>query len=260
MTDDRAPPAKLSPDDEALWDSLRRLTAARIGLKRAGGSLSTAPLLEFKLAHARARDAVHEPLDRARLAADLGGLGLPVVEIESAAADRQSFLMRPDLGRSLAPGAEAALKTYAGEYDVVFVVADGLSAPAVQSHAQAVLTAAIPALRAQNWRIAPLVVVRHGRVALGDAVAALLGAGCVAVLIGERPGLTAPDSMGAYLTWRPHPATVDADRNCISNIRPEGIVARDAAFKLAHLLQEMRARGVSGIALKDDTDRLLIGG
>lgn len=259
MSDDRVPPAKSSPDDADLWDSLRRLTAARIGLDRAGGSLATAPLLEFKLAHARARDAVHEPLDRAKLAADLGSLGLPVVEIESAASDRQSFLMRPDLGRSLAPGSEAALKAHAGTYDVVFVVIDGLSAPAVQSHAQGVLAAAVPALRAQNWRIAPLVVVRHGRVALGDAVAALLGASCVAVLIGERPGLTAPDSMGAYLTWRPHSGTVDADRNCISNIRPEGIAARDAAFKLVHLLQAMRAGGVSGIALKDDSDRLLIG-
>jgi ethanolamine ammonia-lyase small subunit len=244
--------------DDTLWADLRRLTAARIGLKRTGASLATAPLLDFKLAHARARDAVHEPLDEARLIAEIAKLELPVVSIASAAGDRQRYLMRPDLGRRLAPDAEAALAPRGGEYDVVFVVADGLSARAIQMHAEPVLARLLPVLRAEGWRIAPLVIARHGRVALGDAIATVLRADCAAILIGERPGLTAPDSMGAYLTWQPHSRTTDADRNCISNIRPEGIGYADAAFKLAHLLHSMRMRRLSGVQLKDDSDRLLI--
>jgi ethanolamine ammonia-lyase small subunit len=250
------PPATL---DDGLWAGLRRLTAARIGLKRTGASLATGPLLDFKLAHARARDAVHEPLEETRLAADLAGLGGPVLTVASAATNRSNYLMRPDLGRRLAPDSEATLAPHAGRYDVVFVVADGLSARAVQTHAEPTLAAVLPTLRAEGLSIAPPVVVRHGRVAIGDAIAALLGADCVAVLIGERPGLTAPDSMGAYLTWRPGPHTTDADRNCISNIRPDGIGYADAARKLVHMLRAMRARRISGVQLKDDSDRLPVG-
>ena len=239
-----------------FWGALRGLTAARIGLQRAGASLATAPLLGFKLAHARARDAVHEMLDEARLLDDVGGLGVGAVGVASAAEDRQRFLLRPDLGRRLAPDAESRLAARAGTYDAVFVVADGLSASAVQRHAQPVLAKVMPALRAEGWRIAPVIVVRHGRVAIGDAVAMLLNADCVAILIGERPGLSAPDSMGAYLTWQPRPDTTDADRNCISNVRPDGIGYADAAFKLLYLLRAMRAQGVSGVRLKDNSDRL----
>ncbi len=249
--------AKRPTEIDGAWTSLRALTAARIGLARTGASLATAPLLDFKLAHARARDAVYEPLDRARLVSDLGGLDLPVRTAASAAEDRQTYLMRPDLGRRLAGNAEAALKKDAGRYDVVVVIADGLSARAVQMHARPMLAALLPALRAQSFRIAPLVVVRHGRVAIGDTIATLLGAGCAAVLIGERPGLTAPDSMGAYLTWQPGPQTTDADRNCVSNIRPDGIGYADAAAKLAYLLGAIRARRLSGVQLKDNSDRLL---
>lgn len=242
--------------DDGPWLALRKLTAARIGLQRTGSSLATAPLLEFKLAHARARDAVHEPLDEARLTADLEALGLPVLHAASAAEDRQRYLMRPDLGRRLTPAAEAALAPHTGPHDVVFVVTEGLSARAVQSHAAPVLAHLLPLLRAENWRIAPVVIARLGRVAIGDSIATLLRADCVAVLIGERPGLTAPDSMGAYLTWRPGAQTTDADRNCISNIRPDGIGYADAAHKLAHMLRAMRARRMSGVQLKDDSDRL----
>src|SRR5262245_44052037 len=200
-----------TPADDARWADLRRLTAARIGLKRTGASLATGPLLDFQLAHARARDAVHEPFDAARLAADfatafaadLAELAAPALCVASAAPDRQHYLMRPDLGRRLASGAEAMLAPHAGHYDVVFVVADGLSARAVKTHAQPVLAHVLTTLRADGWGIAPLVVVCQGRVAVGDAIAGALGADCVAVLIGERPGLTAPDSMGAYLTWQP---------------------------------------------------------
>jgi ethanolamine ammonia-lyase small subunit len=250
------PPSKL---DDGLWAGLRRLTAARIGLKRTGASLATGPLLDFKLAHARARDAVHEPLDDARLTAELAGLGATALGVASAVAERQHYLMRPDLGRRLAPGAEATLAAHAARYDVVFVVTDGLSARAVQNHAQPVLAGVLPRLRTEGWNIAPLVVVCHGRVAIGDVIAALLGADCVAVLIGERPGLTAPDSMGAYLTWQPDPHTTDAGRNCISNIRPDGIGYADAANKLVHMLRAMRGRRVSGVQLKDDSDRLPVG-
>jgi ethanolamine ammonia-lyase small subunit len=237
------------------WAGLRALTAARIGLARAGASLATALLLEFKLAHARARDAVHAPLDQSRLVADLASLGVAVRAAASAADDRQTYLMRPDLGRRLAPDAATALAADAGQYDVVLVICDGLSARAVQTHARPVLAELLPML--PGVRIAPLVVVLHGRVAIGDTIAALLGADCAAVLIGERPGLTAPDSMGAYLTWQPGPQTTDAARNCVSNIRPDGIGFAEAAAKIAYLIGAIRARRLSGVALKDEQDALL---
>jgi ethanolamine ammonia-lyase small subunit len=243
--------------DQDPWAALRSLTAARIGLLRSGASLATKPLLEFQLAHARARDAVHEPLDEARLLADLGTLGLPVLTVASAAADRRQYLMRPDLGRTLAPAAVRMLASHAGDYDVAFVVSDGLSARAVQAHAAPLLATTLPEL-AGEWRIAPLTFVRLGRVAIGDVVAASLNASIAVMLIGERPGLSAPDSMGAYLTWQPTPRTTDAERNCISNIRPEGIGYADAAFKLVHMLRAMRTQRLSGVRLKDETERLML--
>jgi ethanolamine ammonia-lyase small subunit len=246
-----SPPASAPPDS---WTDLRRLTGARIGLKRSGASLATGPLLDFQLAHARARDAVHAALDEAKLAGDLRLLG-DVLTVSSLVEDRQTYLMRPDLGRTLSPLSEAALQERAGTFDVAFAVIDGLSPRAVETHSAPVLANVLPALRAENWRVAPLVVLRHGRVAAGDAVATLLRAQCVAVLIGERPGLSAPDSMGAYLTWRPGATTTDAERNCISNIRPDGIAYTDAAAKIVHLLRAMRARKMSGVRLKDDSEK-----
>ena len=251
-------PSRATEEDQ-VWTALRQLTAARIGLRRTGASIATGPLLDFRLTHARARDAVHEPLDETRLVADLATLGTPVITVASSAGDKQRYLLRPDLGRRLAPDAEAKLAPDAFGHDVVFVVTDGLSARAVHSHARRVLTGVLAVLRADAWRIAPIVVVRHGRVAVGDPIAAALHADCVAVLIGERPGLSAPDSMGAYLTWQPHAQTTDADRNCISNIRPEGIGYADAAFKLTYMLRAMHMRGISGVNLKDDSESFLIG-
>lgn len=242
---------------DALWRDLRTLTAARIGLARTGASIATGPLLDFKLAHARARDAVHEDLDAERLRSELSVSRLPVLIVDSAATARRDYLMRPDLGRQLSAQAEAALAPYAGRFDVALVIADGLSARAVQSHAEPVLAALLPVLQGQGLSVAPLVIVRHARVAIGDAIARALGASSVAVLIGERPGLSAPDSMGAYLTWQPKPETTDADRNCISNIRPEGIGTADASFRIAHLMRAMRSRRVSGVGLKDESDRLM---
>lgn len=213
-----------------MWADFRQLTPARIGLARSGASLATGPLLDLRLSHARARDAVHAALDEARLCADLGALNLPVLRVASAAKDRAQYLMRPDLGRVLAD--ESLLTSYARErYDVVFVITEGLSARAT-AHAKPLLAEVLPALLDERWCIAPLTVVRLGRVAIGDAVATAAKADIIVVLIGERPGLSAPDSLGAYLTWRPNARTTDADRNCISNIRPDGIVYAEAAYKL----------------------------
>lgn len=250
-------PPKKSDDSRQLWSELRRLTTARIGLPASGASLATAPLLEFKLAHARARDAVHEALDVPRLIGEFEQLEIDAIDVASAAEDRPRYLLRPDLGRRLAAGTEDRLAAHQGEHDAVFVAADGLSARAVQAHALPVLTQVLPILRGEGWSIAPVVIVRHGRVAIGDQISALMSAQCAVVLIGERPGLTAPDSMGAYLTWQPGPQTTDADRNCISNIRPDGVGYRDAAQKMAHLLRAMRAGRISGVGLKDDSDRLM---
>src|SRR5262249_613162 len=199
MKDDRDAPAPFdrrlqhAPDDDRLWVELRRLTPARIGLRRTGASLATGPLLDLQLAHARARDAVHEPLDEPRLIAGLAGLGLPVLSVASESKDRQQYLMRPDVGRRLASTAETTLAQHAKriDYGVALVVTEGLSARAIQAHAGPVLAGVVPALRAQRWEIAPVVVVRQGRVAIGDAIANSLRANCVVVLIGERPGLSA---------------------------------------------------------------------
>jgi ethanolamine ammonia-lyase small subunit len=260
MSEQRPPPPAPPPvPADEPWADLRRFTAARIALARSGASLATAALLEFRLAHARARDAVHAQLDTAALCEKLAPLGLPVLAVASAAPDRPRYLLRPDLGRRLGNDSAALLAARAGGgYDVAFVVADGLSARAVEAHAQPLLALLLPRLAADGWRVAPLVVARLGRVALGDAVARALAAETVVVLIGERPGLSAPDSMGAYLTFRPTPETTDAERNCVSNIRPEGLAYADAARTLAHLLTAVRARRLSGVQLKDDTDRPLL--
>ena len=253
----KRPVLSAEPDDATLWQRLRALTAARIGLPRAGASLATAPLLAFQLAHARARDAVWDELDEMKLCAALATLWPSVVSVSSGADTRQKFLMRPDFGRHLDDRSRSALARHAGTYDTVFIVSGGLSARAVEAHAAAVLSEVLPPLRAGGWRIGPLIVTRNGRVAIGDEVAAILGASSGAVLIGERPGLSAPDSMGAYLTWAPHAQTTDAERNCISNIRPAGIGYADAAAKIAYLLGAMRRHRLSGVALKDDSDRAL---
>jgi ethanolamine ammonia-lyase small subunit len=260
MNDDSQSIPAPAGEHEKLWTTFRRFTPARIGLKRSGSALATEPLLDIRMAHARARDAVHASLDEGLLLSQLAASGLPTLTVSSAAHDRQSYLMRPDLGRRLDPSARAHLAVHASNaHDVVFVVTGGLSACAVQLHAPPLLTAIVPTLRAENLHIAPLVVVRQGRVAIGDAIAEALRASIVVILIGERPGLSSPDSMGAYLTWRPTPHTTDAERNCISNIRPEGIPYADAAFRLTYMLREMRRRQISGVPLKDESDSLRIG-
>lgn len=227
------------------WAPLRGLTRARIGLGRAGDALPTSVLLDLHEAHALARDAVHERLDRDRLRTELADL--PVVEVGSAAPDRATYLQRPDLGRRLAPGTSLP----AGDWDVVVVLADGLSARAVHDHGPATLRAVLA--RVPDLRVGPVVLAQQARVALGDEVGAALGARAVLVLVGERPGLSAPDSLGAYLTFGPRPGRRDSERNCVSNVRPpHGSSYAAAARTLELLLREALRRGLSGIALKDD--------
>jgi len=241
------------------WPSLRAQTAARIGLERSGASLATSALLDFRLAHARARDAVNASLDEAAL---IAALPAPVLVVSSQAADRRSYLMRPDFGRALHADAVQTLASSYAEQDLVIVLGDGLSAQAVQRHAPPLLALLLPALAASGVTLAPLVVVRGARVKVGDAVAQCLGAQAVLMLIGERPGLSAPDSLGAYITWAPNTATTDADRNCISNIRPEGLAYQEAGFRINFILTQMRRLRRSGVTLKDQSDQApnLLGG
>jgi ethanolamine ammonia-lyase small subunit len=248
------------------WHTLRQFTAARIALGRAGVSQPTAPQLEFQLAHARARDAVHLALEAEALArifaANLPQATLPALLLRSAAESRDIYLQRPDLGRRLDPASRAAVQAVSGpgqggrsapHWDLAVVIADGLSALAIEQNALPLMQVLMRRLSAQRWRIAPLAIVRQGRVAVGDEVGELLGAQAVVVLIGERPGLSSPDSMGLYLTWRPRIGLTDASRNCISNVRPAGMTYQDAAHKLHYLLSEARRRGLSGVGLKDET-------
>lgn len=240
------------------WRSLRRYTDARIGLGRTGVSQPTAAQLAFQLDHARARDAVHTPLDSAALRQALAALALPgsPQQLHSAADSRSTYLQRPDLGRRLSEASRAQLQALprpAEGYDLAVVLADGLSSLALAQNAVPLLQALLPRLAQEEWRLAPPSIVSQGRVAVGDEVGELLGARMVVMLIGERPGLSSPDSMGLYLTWAPRVGQSDAGRNCISNVRPEGLTYDAAAFKLHYLLSEARRRQLSGVALKDET-------
>jgi len=241
------------------WSGLTRFTPARIGLGRAGGSIPTKPLLDFQLAHARARDAVQRDLDGDALLGALTQRGFEVVQLHSAARDRRTFIQRPDLGRILSLEAKALLEgqRHAGDaFDAVFVVADGLSALACERHAPALLERVALKLSDANWRVAPICLVRQGRVAVGDEIGALLSAAMTVMLIGERPGLSSPDSLGVYLTWDPVPGRSNAQRNCISNVRPEGLSYAAAAHKLFYLMTEARRRKLSGVHLKEDAPAL----
>ncbi|MFG6457560.1 ethanolamine ammonia-lyase subunit EutC [Roseateles sp. BYS96W] len=241
---------------EQLWSRLRAYTAARIGLGRAGASVPTAAHLAFQQAHAAARDAVHLPLQVDELLAGLRALGEAPLQVHSQAVDRATYLQRPDLGRRLAaPSAAALAAQHVPAADLAFVLADGLSALALQRQALPLFASLRERLCAEGgWTWAPPVIATQARVALGDEVGALLNARCVVVLIGERPGLSAPDSLGVYFSWAPCVGRVDAERNCISNVRPQGLPPAAAAAKLHGLLGEARRRQLSGVALKDEQD------
>ena len=227
------------------WSALRRLTRARIGLGRTGDALPTRAQLDFQMAHALARDAVHSALDVVALATSLAPL--ETLQVESAATDRTLYLRRPDLGRQL--GEASAARLPSGPFDVVIILADGLSAIAVEKYAGAVLGALLPSL--SDLTIGPIVLATQARVALGDPVAQAMKARLVLVLIGERPGLTVADSLGAYLTFAPQIGSRDSARNCVSNIHADGLSPREAAHKLAWLIRQSLHRGLSGIDLKE---------
>lgn len=239
------------------WRDLRRFTRARIALGRTGDSLPTQAVLEFGLAYARARDAVHAALPRDAIVAAVRKAGYEPVAVHSAAADRAQYLRRPDLGRRLNDEDRARLGrlSEASKPDVVLVIADGLSAQAAARHALPLIIELAP--RLDGWKIGPIVVAEQSRVALGDEIGELLGAEQVVMLIGERPGLSSPDSLGIYLTYRPRVGRSDAERNCISNVRPEGL-RYDAASRILHgLLTGARRLRLSGIELKDESDTAL---
>jgi ethanolamine ammonia-lyase small subunit len=230
---------------------LRDFTSARVGLSRAGNSLPTSELLALQLAHARAREAVQSKLDVQSL-----GLEVKPLVVRSAAPDRPTYLRRPDLGRQLSDESRRVIVSKKGQYDAVFVVADGLSALAVQMHAARLIETTLALLERADWNLAPFVVVEQGRVAIGDEIGECVGAAISVVLIGERPGLSSPNSLGVYLSWNPHVGLTDADRNCISNIRAEGLSYVAAAHKLVFLMNESRRRKLSGVGLKEEANRI----
>lgn len=243
-------------DPQNPWLQLRRLTPARIALGRTGTSLPTNAQLDFQFAHAQARDAVHLPFDHAGLSAQLGERGRESLLLHSAAVDRNSYLQRPDLGRKLSDESAQALRDYAaahpGGVDLAIVVADGLSALAVHRHTLPFLTRLEEQMSADGWSMAPVVLMEQGRVAVGDEIGQLLGAKMLVMLIGERPGLSSPDSLGLYFTYNPKTGLTDAYRNCISNVRLEGLSYGMAAHRLLYLMREACRRQLSGVNLKDE--------
>jgi ethanolamine ammonia-lyase small subunit len=257
-------PALVTPTP---WDTLKNFTDARIALGRAGVSLPTAAHLAFQLAHAQARDAVHLPFDPLGMQTSLQGLGLPTLRLHSQTIDRAMYLQRPDLGRRLDAASLQTLAEWQSQHgatqdvDLAFVLVDGLSALAIHQNAVPLVSLMLQRLQAdttQPWTVAPLTVVAQGRVAIGDEVGAAWRANTVVVLIGERPGLSSPDSMGIYLTWAPKVGTTDAARNCISNVRPAGLSVDAAAATLHALLSQARLKQLTGVGLKDDTDHALM--
>lgn len=235
---------------------LRRLTPARIALGRAGTSLPTRAQLDFQYAHAQARDAVHLPFDHPGLSSQLAERGRESLLLHSAATDRNSYLQRPDLGRKLSDRSAQTLRDYAlanpGGVDLAVVVADGLSALAVHRHTLPFLARMEEQAAAEDWSLSPVILVEQGRVAVADEIGERLGAKMVVILIGERPGLSSPDSLGVYFTYNPKIGLTDAYRNCISNVRLEGLSYGMAAHRLLYLMREACRRQLSGVNLKDE--------
>jgi ethanolamine ammonia-lyase small subunit len=244
------------PDTPNPWLELRRLTPARIALGRTGTSMPTAAQLDFQLAHAQARDAVHLPFDHVALSEQLNAKSRETSLLHSAAADRDSYLQRPDKGRRLDDASAQSLRDYAaahpGGIDVAVIVADGLSSLAVHRHTVPFLERMEELASAEGWRLSPVILVEQGRVAIGDEIGELLGAKMSVVLIGERPGLSSPDSLGLYFTYAPKIGLNDAHRNCISNVRLEGLSYGMAAHRLLYLMREACKRQLSGVNLKDE--------
>ena len=246
------------PNTDDPLNPLKEFTAARIAIGRAGVSIPTKQSLEFNLAHAHARDAVYSILDVDGLSDKLKQFDLSTLHLHSKAENRAQYLQRPDLGRKLKKSSTHKLEDNAGNYDVVIIIADGLSATAVNEHAVSVVQKLIPLLSAAKLKLAPICLIEQGRVASGDKIAHLLNAKLSIMLIGERPGLSAADSIGAYLTYNPKPGLTDESRNCISNIRPKGLPSKLAAEKIFYLVQEAFRLKLSGVGLKDNQGLLNI--
>lgn len=242
---------------ENPWQELRRYTQARIALGAVGGSLPTREVLQFSLAHAQARDAVHQPLDMAKLQENVRQQGFYSLTVRSQAQNRQEYLLRPDLGRRLAAESLTFLENLGKTTTLAVVVADGLSAFAVENHALPLLQH-LRLYFDTDWPQTPIVLAEQGRVALGDEVGAAFKASLVLVLIGERPGLSSPDSLGAYLTYQPKLGRMDSERNCVSNIHHQGLSYQVAAAKIAYLLKEALRHQLSGVSLKDASEVLAI--
>jgi ethanolamine ammonia-lyase small subunit len=241
----------ISPDP---WASLRAFTSARIALGRTGTAIPLQEVLQFRLAHAHARDAVHALLNTETLITQLQNLRLSVNLLHSQAADRQEYLQRPDKGRRLNTDSAAMLSAIGGDGaqpSIAIILTDGLSATAIHNNALPLLEVLVPMLQAASLPLAPASLVQQGRVAIGDEVGSLLKASLSVVLIGERPGLSSPDSLGIYLTWKPAIGLTDEARNCISNVRPGGLSYKAAADKLFWLIKETFRLQLSGVALKD---------
>jgi ethanolamine ammonia-lyase small subunit len=253
-------PNSLARSSPAVAARLRELTPARVGLGRAGVSQQTRDVLAFQACHAQARDAVHARLEPASLAAAIGRIaqGAPaasVIRLHSAATDRATYLQRPDLGRKLDQSSRQPLIAFENDsFDLVLIVADGLSALAVERHVPPLLKELLP--RLAEWKIAPICVVEQGRVAIGDEIGSVLHAGLSLILIGERPGLSSPDSLGAYITWDPRPGRTDAERNCISNIRVEGLGYPAATDQIVNCLATARRRQLTGTSLFNESRQL----
>lgn len=238
------------------WDHLKEYTSARIALGRSGGSLPTSEWLDFKLSHARARDAVHLEFDPAKLAEKLRDIGYQSEIIHTCATDRRLYLQRPDLGRRLNDASKSLLAQYSGDFDLVIIASDGLSTMAADRQIASLLESLLQRLDTPQWKIAPILIAPFARVALEDEVGFLLNAQIALILVGERPGLGSPDSLGAYLVFGPKPGNTDAQRNCVSNIRPQGLGFDEAAETLWYLMKQARARKLSGVMLKDERKRL----
>ncbi|TFY88184.1 ethanolamine ammonia-lyase subunit EutC [Pseudomonas kairouanensis] len=251
----KEPPVQLDLPENP-WLELRRLTPARIALGRTGTSIPTNAQLDFQFAHAQARDAVHLPFDHAGLSSQLAERGRDSLLLHSAAPDRHMYLQRPDLGRRLSDESAQMLREHAstnpGGVDLAVVVADGLSALAVHKHTLPFLTRLEEQSHADGWSLSPVILVEQGRVAVADEIGQLLGAKMTVILIGERPGLSSPDSLGLYFTYNPKVGLTDAYRNCISNVRLEGLSYGMAAHRLLYLMREACRRQLSGVNLKDE--------
>jgi ethanolamine ammonia-lyase small subunit len=247
---------EINRPEENFLEPLKEFTAARIALGRIGNSIPIKQSLAFNLAHAHARDAVYSELDLDRLIENLKEFDLPLLQLHSKAAYREQYLQRPDLGRQLNEDSIDLLERYKSDPDVVIIIADGLSATAINHYSIGLLRILIPHFQSAGIKLGPVCIVKQGRVAIADDIAWALQSKLSIILIGERPGLSAADSLGVYITYQPKPGLTDESRNCISNVRPHGLSFKQAAKKIFYLVQQALTLKISGVGLKDNIGQL----